>query len=76
MLCHQPVVASLVKELRHQFPFEILLQLVDLKQSTFFYHLAEKDNKNAMIEQEVIKIYHKNDGNYGYRRITLELRKI
>ncbi|MCT8699067.1 IS3 family transposase, partial [Glaesserella parasuis] len=71
-----PVVASLVKELRHQFPFEILLQLVDLKRSTFFYHLAEKDNKNAAIEQEVIKIYHKNDGNYGYRRITLELRKI
>ncbi|KDB45655.1 integrase, partial [Glaesserella parasuis HPS9] len=28
------------------------------------------------MKQEVIKIYHKNDGNYGYHRITLELRKI
>ncbi|QSX15286.1 IS3 family transposase [Glaesserella parasuis] len=68
--------ASTVKSLRKQFPLEILLQLLGLKRSTFFYHLAEKEDKNAAIEQEVIKIYHKNDGNYGYRRITLELRKI
>ncbi|EQA08202.1 putative transposase insK for insertion sequence element IS150 [Glaesserella parasuis H465] len=70
------MVASLVKELRHQFPFEILLQLVDLKRST----LAEKDNKNAAknaaIVQKITEIYHKNDGNYGYRRIMMELRKI
>ncbi|EQA07442.1 putative transposase [Glaesserella parasuis 84-15995] len=43
-----------MKELRHQFPFEILLQLVDLKRSTFFYHLAEKDNKMASY-QSILK---------------------
>ena len=52
------------------------MQLVDLKRSTFFYHLAEKDDKNAAIKQEIVRIYHENDGNYGYRRITLALREI
>ena len=33
-------------------------------------------NKNAEIEQEISEIYHKNHGNYGYRRITLMLKKI
>lgn len=54
----------------------MLLQLLRLKRSTFFYHLSEKAAKHAMIVQKVAAIYHKNDGNYGYRRITLELRKI
>ncbi|AHG73776.1 transposase-like protein [Mannheimia sp. USDA-ARS-USMARC-1261] len=61
--------------MRVAFPLEILLQLVGLKRSTFFYHLPEKDDKNAAIKQEIAAIFHKNHGNYGYRRITLVLKK-
>lgn len=35
-----------------------------LKRSTFFYHLAEKTNKDA-------GIFHENNGNCSYRRISL-----
>lgn len=59
-----------------EFPLEILLPLVGLKQSTFFYHFADKVDKNAGIEQKIAEIYHENNGNYGYRRITLVLRRI
>ncbi|ACE61767.1 Putative transposase insK for insertion sequence element IS150 [Actinobacillus pleuropneumoniae serovar 7 str. AP76] len=56
------------------FPLEILLPLTGLKRSTLFYHLPPKIDKNAVIRQKVIEIYQDNDGNYGYRRITLKLR--
>ena len=59
-----------------QFPLEILLSLISLKRSTFFYHLAEKSDKNAEIEQKIAEIYHEHRGNYGYRRITFVLKKI
>lgn len=62
--------------MRQQFPLEILLQNIGLKRSTFFYHRLDKVNKNADIEQKLVEIYHKHHGNYGYRRITLALRKI
>ncbi|ACA32182.1 transposase [Histophilus somni 2336] len=52
------------------------MPLIDLKRSTFFYHLADKVDKNAEIKQKEAEIYHENNGNYGYRRITLILRKI
>ncbi|AHG73755.1 transposase-like protein [Mannheimia sp. USDA-ARS-USMARC-1261] len=62
--------------MRNHFPLEMLLPLIGLKRSTYFYHLADKVDKNAMIEQKIAEIYHENKGNYGYRRITLMLRKI
>lgn len=52
------------------------MPLVGLKRSTFFYHLAGKSDKNAEMEQKIAEIYHENNGNYGYRRITLVLRRI
>ncbi|SUT87857.1 putative transposase-like protein [Actinobacillus ureae] len=47
--------------------------MTGLKRSTFFYHLPPKIDKNAVMRQKVIEIYQDNDGNYGYRRITLKL---
>ncbi|WP_115607553.1 IS3 family transposase [Actinobacillus ureae] len=63
-----------LKTLRVDFPLDILLPLTGLKRSTFFYHLPSKIDKNAVMRQKVIEIYQDNDGNYGYRRITLKLR--
>lgn len=68
--------AEVVNALRTRFPLELLLRLMALARSVFFYHLKPKVDKNAAIKQEVVKIYHENDGRYGYRRVTLELRKI
>ena len=61
--------------MRTRFPLELLLRLMVLARSVFFYHLKPKVDKNAAIKQDVTRIYHENDGNYGYRRVTLVLRK-
>ena len=58
-----------------RFSLELLLRLIGLVRSSFFYHLKPKIDKNAEILQQIVVIYHKNDESYGYRRITLELRK-
>lgn len=65
-----------MKMLRVNFSLEILLHLTGLKRCSFFYHLQLKIDKNVAIRQEVVEIYRKNDGNYGYRLITLALRKM
>lgn len=54
----------------------LLLHLIGLKRSTFFYHCVEKEDKNAEIARQIKDIYQEHNGNYGYRRIVLELRKI
>ena len=33
----------------------------------------EKPDKYASLKEEILAIYHENQGRYGYRRITLEL---
>ncbi|QLB19976.1 integrase [Mannheimia granulomatis] len=53
----------------------MLLQLIGLRRSTFFYYLADKVDKNAEIAQKIAEIFHENKGNYGYRRITSVLRR-
>ncbi|MGY6088894.1 IS3 family transposase [Avibacterium paragallinarum] len=67
--------AVIVNALRSRFPLELLLRLIGLARSSFFYHLKPKSDKNVAISQKIEEIYRKNDENYGYRRITLELRK-
>lgn len=61
--------------MRPRFPLEMLLRLIGLARRSFFYHLKPKVDKNAEISQQIEAIYHKNNKNYGYRRITLVLRK-
>lgn len=53
----------------------MLLDLIGLARSVFFYHLKTKSDKNAAISHEIASIYHDNHGNYGYRRITLKLKE-
>ncbi|AHG82123.1 transposase-like protein [Bibersteinia trehalosi USDA-ARS-USMARC-188] len=68
--------AGLVKALRMPISFGNFVIAYRLKRSTFFYHLAEKSDKNAEIEQKIAEIYHEHRGNYGYHRITFVLKKI
>lgn len=67
-----------IDELRHEFKLNDLLEFVKLPRSTFYYHMRKikKPDKYAEIKEKITKIYHNHKGRYGYRRVTLELRKI
>jgi putative transposase len=54
-----------------------LLEYTGIPRSTYYYHLKKinSPDKYASVKEEISSIYHENQGRYGYRRITLELRK-
>ena len=59
-----------------EFPLDILLKIIKLARSTYYYHLKQLnlEDKNQAVKNEIETIYNEHKGNYGYRRITLELR--
>ena len=59
-----------------EFTLEILLKIIKLAHSTYYYHLKQLDqtDKNQTIKAEIQAIFTEHKGNYGYRRITLALR--
>ena len=52
------------------------LKLANMPRSTFYYWLnkLKQDDKDKIIKDEILSIFHENKGRYGYRRITLELK--
>ena len=59
-----------------EFALETLLKIIKLARSTYYYQLKQLDkgDKNHDIKAEIQSIYTEHKGNYGYRRMTLELR--
>ena len=59
-----------------EFPLDILLKIIKLARSTYYYHLKQLDqsDKDDEVKAEIQSIYTEHKGNYGYRRMTLELR--
>ena len=59
-----------------EFALDILLKIIKLARSTYYYHLKQLDqtDKNQTIKTEIQAIFTEHKGNYGYRRIHLELR--
>ena len=59
-----------------EFPLDILLNIIKLARSTYYYQLKQldKSDKNHDIQAEIQAIFTEHKGNYGYRRMTLELR--
>ena len=59
-----------------EFALEILLKIIKLARSTYYYQLKQldKSDKNHDIKDEIQAIFTEHKGNYGYRRITLALR--
>ena len=59
-----------------EFALEILLKIIKLARSTYYYHLKQLDqtDNNQTIKAEIQAIFTEHKGNYGYRRITLTLR--
>lgn len=66
----------IVNELKHRHRIALLLQACSLPRSTFYYHQKGQGcSRDGELEKEIAAIYHEHKGRYGYRRITLELRK-
>ena len=59
-----------------EFSLDILLKIIKLARSTYYYHLKQldKSNKDHAIKAEIQAIFTEHKGNYGYRRMILELR--
>ena len=59
-----------------EFSLDILLKAIKLARSTYYYHLKQlnKPDKDQELKDEIQSIFTEHKGNYGYRRIHLELR--
>ena len=66
----------MIQTLRQEHSLALLLDIAQLPRATFYYHLKQmqKADKYASVKEEITAIYHENEGRYGYRRITIELR--
>ncbi len=55
----------------------MLLRIAKIPRSTYYEIRTrkDKDEKNSSIMNLIREIYNQHNGNYGYKRITLELRK-
>ena len=58
------------------FRLDLLLETARLARSTYYYQLKQLDglDKDKELKTEIQAIYNDHKGNYGYRRVTLELR--
>ncbi|WP_419153047.1 IS3 family transposase [Streptococcus oralis] len=58
------------------FRLNLLLEVARLPRSTYYYQLKQLDglDKDKELKIEIQAIYNDHKGNYGYRRVTLELR--
>ncbi|MBF1709697.1 MAG: IS3 family transposase [Streptococcus sp.] len=67
---------EIVRGLVTEFALEILLKIIKLARSTYYYHLKQLDqsDKDYDVKVEIQSIFTEHKGNYGYRRMTLELR--
>ena len=67
---------EIVRGLVTEFSLDILLKIIKLARSTYYYHLKQlgQTDKDQDIKIEILSIYREHKGNYGYRRIHLELR--
>ncbi len=63
--------------LKIRFPLAALLQWLGLAPSTYYYQLGcqKKPDRDAELKALVNEVYHQHKGRYGYRRITLAIRK-
>lgn len=67
-----------ISKLRHKYPLRILLKVLKLSKSTYYYGVSktDKDAKNDDIMNTIIHIFYTHKERYGYRRITMELHNL
>ena len=53
-----------------------MLKLSGIARSTYYYHIKQQDkDKYAGEKADIVEIFDKNKGIYGYRRITEQLKQ-
>lgn len=64
-------------ELRHQFDLDTMLSCVKMARSTFYYYSGKsgQPDKYERVRNLIRRIYHDHSGRFGYRRITLMIRR-
>nr|WP_143827677.1 IS3 family transposase [Xenorhabdus bovienii] len=74
---HISAKTKIITELRQFFPLKTLLKVAEISRSTSYYHQkkTQQKDKYADVKIHIYDIYHQHKGRYGYRRITLALRK-
>lgn len=58
-----------VKELRGQFPFSMLLEIADISKQIYYYeikHMNDKNEKDSFYEKMILEIFRKNYEKYGF----------
>lgn len=67
----------IINELRHKHSLNDLLVAANMARSTWYYHMktASRKDKYAMLKDKIREIYHHHKGRYGYRRITISLKR-
>ncbi|WP_246367329.1 IS3 family transposase, partial [Paraliobacillus salinarum] len=68
--------AALSFELKETFQLKDVLQVVSIPESSYHYHIKrmKKKNPDQELEERIQSIFDENNGNYGYRRVYLELK--
>lgn len=63
--------------MRQEHRLPLLLRAVELSRSTFYHQLqaAARPDDRAELKDRIQAIYRRHKGRYGYRRITMELRR-
>ncbi|VTI95141.1 IS3-Spn1, transposase [Streptococcus pneumoniae] len=70
------IKTEIVQELMTEFSLALLLKVIKLARWTYYYHLKQLDkpDKDQELKAEIQSIFIEHKGNYGYRRVHLELR--
>ncbi|MFP9462466.1 IS3 family transposase [Pectobacterium brasiliense] len=69
--------AAIIGELRLEYALSDLLRAADMSRSTWYHNMnaLKRVDRQAGLKNKIREIYHWHKGRYGYRRITLSLRK-
>lgn len=67
---------EIVKSLRREYPLSMLLELMGMPRSTYYYHEANPPSDRQATERPaIVEICEKSQFRYGYRRVATALRK-
>lgn len=66
-----------MQELRQEYPLENLLAIAGLARSSFYHQLKliRGIDKHVNLKNRILAIFHRHRGRYGYRRITVAIRR-
>ena len=64
-------------ESRHKYPLNKMLEFFKIAKSSYFYTIKtfNRIDPNEELKTQIKTIFEENKSRYGYRRITLELKK-